>query len=320
MIEIKNLSVGFKNSNNETVPIIQRLHFFVKPEETLGIVGESGSGKSLTALSIMGLISEVGAVYIEGSVCVNGEDILSMTESQKTSLRGKTISLIFQDPFASFNPMFTIGKHMNDVITAHANIEKKRQKQKIIELLEVVNIYDPYTVYNKYPHQLSGGMLQRIMIAMAISTNPQVLIADEITTALDVSNQKEIIKLLKEIQKKYKLSIVFISHDISLISNIADRTMVMYAGHIAEIGKTKEIFTTPHHPYTKALLKTLPENNIGNEKLELIPGSIPSPENKPVGCPFHPRCKYKKDWCQKEFPSLKEITPDHTSRCILPIQ
>jgi oligopeptide/dipeptide ABC transporter ATP-binding protein len=319
MLEIKNLSVGFVNQSNTLIPIIEKLNFFVKPEETLGIVGESGSGKSLTALSIMGLIEEIGAYHIGGSICINGKNIISLSKEEKINIRGKVISIIFQDPYASFNPMITIGKHMDDMLIAHSELNKKQRKQKNIELLELVNIYDAQSVYKKYPHQLSGGMLQRVMIAIAISSNPQVIIADEITTALDVSNQKEIIKLLKTIQKKYQLSLVFISHDISLVSNIADRTMVMYAGHIVEIGKTKEVFSKPHHPYTKALLKTLPENNTNNAKLEYIPGTMPGPEDKPQGCPFNPRCKYKKNWCEKEFPAMIDISSEHSSRCILPI-
>lgn len=320
MLEVKNLTVGFPNSSGKILPVIENVNFHINNDETLGIVGESGSGKSLTALSILQLHEFIGAKRISGSVMFENRDLTRLSKKEISDIRGKDISMIFQDPFASFNPLMTIGKHADEVLQAHTKINKKQRREKILELFEIVALPHPHKIYDSFPHEMSGGMLQRIMIAISVSCNPKLLIADEITTALDATIQKKIIQLLKEIQRKYHMPMMFISHDLSLIANVADRVLVMYAGHVVETAPTKDLFEKPHHPYTKGLIHSLPEKNLQSKSLGSIPGNIPHHSQKPIGCPFHPRCEKAKDWCKQEFPPMSVIGDYHESRCIIDIE
>lgn len=317
MLSVKNLSVGFYESNGVISTVIKNINFHLNHDETLGIVGESGSGKSLTALSIMRLEEYIGAKRFSGNIFYEKKDLTRLSENELNTIRGKDIAMIFQDPFSSFNPLMKIADHINEVLIKHTGLNKKQRKEKILELFDLVKLSNPSKIMESYPHEMSGGMLQRIMIVMAIACNPKILIADEITTALDTTIQKKIIQLLKEIQRKYRMSIIFISHDLSLVANVADRTMVMYAGQIVETAPTKKIFLFPHHPYTQGLIQSLPEKNIFTKQLSTIPGNIPHYSQRPSGCLFHNRCPYVMNWCKKDAPPLAVIDHYHESRCIL---
>lgn len=317
MLQIDNLSVGFPDTQGKIIPVITGLSFSIKPNQIVGVVGESGSGKSLTALSIMGLLTHIGAHKISGSVSFEGVNIDSLGQRELSSLRGGKISMIFQDPFASFNPLVSIGKHMDETLVKHLSLSKKERRSKILELLKLVALPHPHKILKSFPHELSGGMLQRVMIAMAISCDPALLIADEITTALDVTIQKKIIHLLRNIKDRLKLSILFISHDLAVVGNISDHIIVMYCGNIVESGPTKIVLSSPQHPYTRGLIAAQPENNLGAKTLTVIPGNIPLADERPRGCPFEPRCSLVIPRCKQESPQFIKINKSHYSKCFL---
>lgn len=315
MIEIKNLRVEFETEKG-TLKALRGIDFQVFPGEILGIVGESGSGKSVTATSMMGLLPK--RVVKSGEILIDGTSVLSLSRNELSKIRGNKISMIFQEPGRSFDPLYSIGKTFSETLLRNnPALSKEQCNNKSIELLKEVGIPNPEERLNNFPHQLSGGQLQRVMIALAVAANPSYLIADEPTTALDVTIQGRIVRLLKEMKEKYNLAVIFITHDLSLIQSIADKILVMYSGLVLEYGKAAEVLSNPLHPYTQGLLSSIPRPgaNYRTEKLVAIPGNIPDPTNPPPGCPFAPRCKYAKDIC-RESVSLKTLQNNRQYRCI----
>ena len=293
--------------------------FHIDPGEVVCIVGESGCGKSVTSLSIMGLLGKGGAV-IDGSVLFDDKNLLAMTEKEFDQIRGNQISMIFQDPLTSLNPVFTVGSQITESIRVHLHLPKDEARKRAVGLLEKVGMPDPQGVMKKYPHTLSGGMRQRAMIAMALCCNPRLLIADEPTTALDVTIQAQIMALLKRLQEETGMSMILITHDIGLVANMADRVLVMYAGQIIEQAKASELFKSPRHPYTRALLETVPTiRDDADRKLFSIPGIVPENYDHIKGCRFADRCAYRRPECEKpqeEYPFGQE----HTARCIVSME
>ncbi len=300
LLEIKNLSVTFSGFR-----AVDNINYSVDKGEILGIVGESGSGKSVSSMSIMGLIEHPGKVTAD-SLLFEGQDLLSMPEKARRKLTGADISMIFQDAMTSLNPCFTVGYQIMEALKVHQGGSKATRKARAIELLDLVGIPAPESRLNVYPHQLSGGMSQRVMIAMALGCDPKLLIADEPTTALDVTIQAQIIDLLVGLQKKNNMGLVLITHDLALVSEVADRVVVMYAGQIVETGKASEVFKHPKHPYTQALLASSPESAIGQTRLAALPGVVPGAYDRPAGCLLNPRCPYATERCQTEEPSAHE--------------
>ncbi|RJQ70962.1 MAG: ABC transporter ATP-binding protein [Desulfobacteraceae bacterium] len=287
----------------------------VGPRETVCIVGESGCGKTITALAIMGLLPQPPAQIAGGRIFFKGQSLLDKSEGELRKLRGREIAMIFQEPMTSLNPVFTIADQISEAILAHEDISESEALQRTTQLLQDVGIPDPEKRRNAYPHQLSGGQRQRAMIAMALACGPDLIIADEPTTALDVTVQAQILNLLRDLQRKRHMAIQYITHDLGVVSAIADRVYVMYAGLIAEEGTTAHIFQSPRHPYTRALLESLPSREKRGQRLYSIPGNVPHPAYKPQGCPFHPRCKYRQAKCPQFFPTLCDYGEGHRARC-----
>jgi len=324
LLKVRNLSVEFYKGG-KTVQALRNVSLSLDENEALGIVGESGCGKTTFALSILKLIPEKEGKVVSGEIVFAGEDLLSLPDEKLLQIRGNRISIIFQDPFTSLNPVFRIGDQIFESLALHGkrNFSNSEMEEKIIRLLQLVKMPKPEDTMWSYPHQLSGGMQQRVMIAMAISSNPQILIADEPTTALDVTIQKEILDLMSELQKEMGLSIILITHDFGIVSEICQRVSVMYAGTIMEEAATSEIFRNPLHPYTQGLLESLPSRNevrglfrVEKRRLRAIPGQVPDPSNLPTGCKFNPRCSRVIDDCKTEEPELREIVKNHWARCI----
>lgn len=324
VLEVKNLSVEFYKGG-KVIPALRDVSITLKENEVLGIVGESGCGKSTLALSILKLIPEREGKVVSGKILFKGEELLSLSDKKLLKVRGDKISIIFQDPFTSLNPVFRVGNQIAESLDLHRkeNLSTHQKEKEIIELLELVKMPKPKDTMLAYPHQLSGGMQQRVMIAIALSSNPEVLIADEPTTALDVTIQKEILGLLTELQKKLGLSVVLITHDFGIVAQTCQRVSVMYAGSIVEEASTSEIFYSPLHPYTRGLLDSLPsrEEPVGfsqreKRRLKAISGQVPDPSSLPSGCKFHPRCPIVIEKCKPEEPGLKEIVENHWVRCI----
>ena len=286
----------------------------VNEGETLGLVGESGSGKSVTALSIINIVPSPGKI-IEGKIIYKGENLLEKTEKDLQKIRGKEIGYIFQDPATSLNPVFNIASQLMEVIKRHQNVTKKEALEKAIELFRLVEIPDPEIKIWNYPHQLSGGMKQRMAVARALSCQPSLLLADEPTTNLDVTIQAQILQLMKSLKQKLGMSMVLITHDMGVVADVADRITVLYAGRVCETADTKTIFYNPKHPYTNALLTAVPSLALRRDKLAVIPGTIPNLIEPPSGCRFHPRCEYAKPICADKIPPLEEIEPDHFVAC-----
>ncbi|MBU2599324.1 ABC transporter ATP-binding protein [bacterium] len=314
LLEIENLKTYFY-INQGVIKAVDDVSFSLKKGETLGLVGESGCGKTVTALSIMRLLPDHSGCTTKGKVLYKERNILALKEKELQRIRGGEISLIFQEPMFFLNPVYTIGNQISEVMLTHQNIKKKEALEKTIEMLKLVKISNPEQRIYDYPHQFSGGMCQRIMIAMALSCNPSLLIADEPTTALDVTVQAQILDLLKELQIKFQMSIIFITHNLGIIAQFADYVAIMYAGEIIESSSTINIYKETLHPYTKGLLKSIPSIYQEKEYLDTIPGVIPNAINFPKGCRFSPRCKEKISPCDIKKPSLREISPDHSVRC-----
>lgn len=317
ILEITQLRTSFY-IKKDWFSAVNNINVSVQKGEILGIVGESGSGKSVLSLSIMQLLPEKIARIEKGEINFKGKRIDNIKETEYNKMRGKELSMIFQEPMTALNPVFTIGNQLIEKITLHLKLNKKDARERAIELLNQVGIPRASEAIDNYPHQLSGGMRQRVMIALAISCQPDLLIADEPTTALDVTVQAQILELLKKIREENDMSIIFISHDLAVISELCDRVAVMYAGNIIETGSTNEIFQSPKHPYTQALIRSIPKLDESAEKLEVIEGSVPSLVNMPKqGCRFANRCPYAMSVCKQGDVSLKLIDSEHKVACHL---
>ena len=305
LLDVKELSVHF---GDEKAPFkaVDRISYQVNQGEVLGIVGESGSGKSVSSLAVMGLIDFPGRVSAQG-LAFEGKDLLSLAPKEKQELIGADIAMIFQDPMTSLNPAYTVGFQIMEAIKSHQGGSKKERRERTLELLRLVGIPDPESRIDVYPHQLSGGMSQRVMIAMAIACKPRLLIADEPTTALDVTIQAQIVDLLLELQQKECMSLILITHDLALVAEAAHRIIVMYAGQVVEEGRAEDIFREPKHPYTQALLRSLPEFAEGKSRLQSLPGVVPGKYDRPQGCLLNPRCPYATDLCRSVELELRQV-------------
>lgn len=314
LIQVKNLQISFKYDGVMT-PVIRGVSFDIKRGETLGMVGESGSGKSVTSREIMRLIATPPARIDSGEILFEGRDILKMSDDELRSIRGNRISMIFQEPMTSLNPVYTCGDQIMEVIRLHKGVSKKEARQMAIEMLREVGVQSPETRVDCYPHELSGGMRQRVMIAMALSCSPTLLISDEPTTALDPTIQAQILQLIKDMKKKLNMSVLFITHDLGVVAQNCDRVVVMYAGKIVEVAEVCELFDHPAHPYTQGLIMSIPKMSSDVEELYSIDGSIPSFGSLPGGCTFGPRCPYFTEECTKSEPVLKDIGGGHLCTC-----
>jgi oligopeptide transport system ATP-binding protein len=315
VLELKNLVVQF-NTQDGTVYAVNGVSYSAKAGQTLGIVGESGCGKSVSVLSAMRLIPEPPGKIVSGEIYFQGQNILKLNDAEMKDVRGKEIAMVFQDPMTSFNPVLTIGTQIGESSIVHLGMGKEEARQRAVELLELVGIPKASERVDDYPHQFSGGMRQRAMIAMALACNPSLLIADEPTTALDVTIQAQIVDLIKEVSERFDMAIIWITHDLGVIAEIADRVVVMYAGFVVEQSDVFNLFEQPSHPYTLSLLKSLPRVDMRtSEKLATIPGSPPDCLRLPPGCPFAPRCAYTVERCQHENPTLEKISLDHKIAC-----
>ncbi|WP_339060373.1 ABC transporter ATP-binding protein [Tepidibacillus marianensis] len=314
LLEVNNLQVSFRKGRN-FIQVIDGVQFHVSQGETLGIVGESGCGKSVTSLSIMGLLPNDLSRIDQGEIHFNGMDLTKLSLDEYQKIRGKEIAMIFQEPMTSLNPVFTVGEQLIEVLYEHTKMKRKEASQLAIEMLKRVGIPRTKEVMNEYPHQLSGGMRQRIMIAMAMLLNPKLLIADEPTTALDVTIQAQILDLMRQLKEEYQTSIIMITHDLGVVAEVCDRVVVMYAGRIVEEGDIREIFHSPKHPYTKGLLQSIPNLNDEMERLFSIPGTVPLPEDLPQGCPFAPRCDVAVEKCFSHKPERIAVSSNHLVNC-----
>ncbi|MCD1127465.1 dipeptide ABC transporter ATP-binding protein [Jinshanibacter sp. LJY008] len=303
LLDIEQLSVHF-GDNSTPFRAVDRVSYSVEKGEVVGIVGESGSGKSVSSLAIMGLIDFPGKVMANG-LHFDGRDLRTISEKERRQIVGDEIAMIFQDPMTSLNPCYTVGYQIMEALKIHQGGNRKTRRQRAIDLLTQVGIPAPESRLDNYPHQLSGGMSQRVMIAMAIACRPQLLIADEPTTALDVTIQAQIIELLLELQRRENMALILITHDLALVAEAAQYIIVMYAGQVMESGKAEEIFRTPRHPYTQALLRALPEFSSEKERLNSLPGVVPGKYDRPEGCLLSPRCPYATDFCRQQEPDLK---------------
>ncbi len=313
LLEVKDLEVAFLTDKKE-ITRIDKVSFFVNPGEILCIVGESGSGKSVTSLSIMGLLGKNGKLT-GGTITFDGENLPEKTEKELDKIRGNELTMIFQDALTSLNPVFTVGTQLTETMVAHLKITKKEAGKRAIDLLKKVGLPDSAAVLKKYPHTLSGGMRQRVMIAMALACNPRLLIADEPTTALDVTIQAQIMELLRKLNKEFNMSIILITHDMGLVAEMADRVLVMYAGQIVEEAKAGSLFKTPGHPYTQALLQSIPSiRDNGSRELVPIKGTVPEQYQEIKGCRFANRCLYVQTDCSKEQ-KLAGLYEGHLIRC-----
>ncbi|MBV8627677.1 MAG: ABC transporter ATP-binding protein [Paraburkholderia sp.] len=316
LLTIRNLAVNFGG-----LPAVDRINLSVAPGEVVGVVGESGSGKSVTMMALMGLIDAPGKVTAD-EVTFDGKDLLKASPAARRKIIGKDIAMVFQDALTSLNPSYTVGYQIKEVLKLHEGLRGDALHRRALELLDQVGIPDAKNRITSFPHQMSGGMNQRVMIAMAVACNPKLLIADEPTTALDVTIQAQIMELLVKLQKERGMALVLISHDLAVVSEVAQRVAVMYAGEVIETNRVPDIFAAPHHPYTEALLAAIPEHNVGAVRLAALPGMVPGRDDRPKGCLFAPRCKYVVDDCMKARPALSPL-PDHGEatrvRCIKPL-
>ncbi len=316
LLEVTDLKVSFPTEDG-LVRAVQGLSFSIDPGQTLGIVGESGSGKSVSTQTIMGLTR---GAHIEGTAMFEGQDLLTMSEHELRSVRGAQIGMIFQDPLSSLHPHYRVGWQIIEMIQAHEDVSKKDAAKRAVDLLGLVGIPQPDRRVEDYPHQFSGGMRQRAMIAMALALNPRLLIADEPTTALDVTVQAQIIDLIQRLQAEFNTAVIMITHDLGVVADIADDVMVMYAGKPVEFADRRTLYYRPHHPYTKGLIESIPSSEGARGRLKPIQGQPPSLINLPSGCSFHPRCPFAMDQCLTEVPPLRPAagSPTHRSACWLP--
>lgn len=318
LLEVKNLRTFFKTRNG-TVKAVNDVSYSIYPGRTLGIVGESGSGKSVTAMSVLRLLDANGYIA-DGTVTFAGQDLAKVSTQEMYHIRGNRISVIFQEPMTSLNPVFSIRRQLSEPFMIHQNMSKKEAAEKCIEMLRAVQIPNPEAVARQYPHQLSGGMRQRVMIAMALACKPDILIADEPTTALDVTIQAQILRLMNDLQKENGTAIMFITHDLGVINEMADDVVVMYCGQVVEQAPARLIFTDcqKSHPYTEGLMFSIPRLNDERAKLDPIPGVVPHPLDLPKGCKFAPRCKYCTKKCIEEEPALEQVAEGQLIRCFYP--
>jgi oligopeptide/dipeptide ABC transporter ATP-binding protein len=314
MLSVQDLKVYFLLDGSVS-RAVDGVSFDIGKGETVCLVGESGCGKSVSALTILGIIPQPPGKIMGGTVLFNEQNLLDLSEEEMQKIRGNHISMVFQEPMTSLNPVFTIQDQIQEAIMVHEKVDEKELQQRCIQLLKDVGIPSPEERLKDYPHQLSGGQKQRVMIAMALACNPDLVIADEPTTALDVTIQAQILNLFEKLQKNRRMSLLYITHDLGVVASIADRIYVMYTGIIIEQGNAKEIFHTPCHPYTQGLLASLPSPIKRGSTLHSIPGTVPDPAYKPSGCPFHPRCDFAIDTCRIDFPQMCEYEDGHLSRC-----
>lgn len=314
VLEVKGLKTYFYTDEG-VLPGVDGLDFVLEKGKVLAIVGESGCGKSVTSLSILRIVQSPPGRIIDGQILYNKTDFLKLSEHEMRKIRGNDISMIFQEPMTSLNPVFTVGRQIMESIILHQKLDKKAARTRAIEMLTLVGIPTPERVVDEYPHQLSGGMRQRVMIAMALACNPKILIADEPTTALDVTIQAQILRLISDLKDKMNTSVILITHDLGVVAEIANDVMVMYAGEAVEYGDVHDLYKKPLHPYTEGLLKSVPVLGRKTDTLYSIPGTVPSPKDYPKGCRFAPRCSYCTDRCLKEHPPLFEMADGRKSRC-----
>jgi len=314
LLEVQNLTVSF-NQHGGLVQAVRGVTLHLDPGESLGIIGESGSGKSVTCMAALRLLREPPARITADRMVLAGTDVLKARGADLAQLRGKAAAMTFQDPMTAFDPSFTIGHQIVETIRAHRPTRKAQARQEALGLLERVEIKNAATVLDSYPHQLSGGMLQRAMIAMALSCRPKILFADEPTTALDVTVQAQILQLIKDIQIEFGMGLVMVTHDLGVIAETVDRVVVMYGGRVMEQAPVQDLFDTPAHPYTAALLASIPGRTGGRQRLIEIPGASPNPSNPPSGCPFHARCPVVLDKCSQEAPALRAAAPGRDVAC-----
>ena len=318
VLAIQDLSIVYK-TDLETVYAVNGISFSIGAGETMGLVGETGAGKTTTALGIMGLLPERTGKITSGSIQMEGKELTKLSDHEMQKIRGEKISMIFQDPMSSINPLIPVGKQVGEMIKEHHKEKSKEEiKKEVLELFEKVRIPEPEKRYSCYPHEFSGGMRQRVMIAMALANKPDLLIADEPTTALDVTIQDQILRRLRELEKEYGTSIIFITHDLGVVAELCDRVAVMYGGLIMEEALIDDLFEKPGHPYTMGLLASIPDiEQDKSVRLKPIPGSPPDMTNPPKGCPFAPRCPYARKLCGEELPEFVEVGENHRSRCFL---
>lgn len=317
VVQVKDLETTFFLKSGP-FRAVNRISYSINQGETLGIVGESGCGKSVTSFSLMQLIERPGKIT-NGQAIVNGQDVFKLNQTQMESMRGGKMAMIFQEPMTALNPVLTIGYQMNEQIEKHLKYNKKDARDRAIEMLQLVGIPSPAERYAAYPHQLSGGMRQRAMIAMALSCNPTFLIADEPTTALDVTIQAQILELFQSLQEKFKMSVQFITHDLGVISEVSDKVLVMYAGSMCETGPTQTVLNSPRHPYTAALIASRPQMGHRVDRLKTIEGSVPAPHELPAGCPFSNRCPRVRPECWTTKPPLVTYPDNQSVFCFNPI-
>lgn len=318
ILDIKNLAISFSN-HGRRFRTVNDIELSLNKGEILGIVGESGCGKSVTSLSILGLVPSPPGKIESGEIWLDGEDILTYSKAQMRKIRGKKVSMIFQEPMTSLNPVFSIGQQVVEAIRLHNDkLKKEEAAAQALKMLEVVGITAPERTFRSYPFQLSGGMRQRVMIAMALACRPKLLIADEPTTALDVTIQAQVLDLMRELRKEFDTAILFITHDLGVVAEICSRVAVMYAGYIVEEADVVELFHNPSHPYTQGLLASIPRIDEDKEELYTIKGSVPHPSEVPGGCYFHPRCPYASERCRQENPPLEAVSSNHRVRCWRP--
>lgn len=313
LLSVENLQISFSSATHTVYPV-EEISFHIKPGETLGIVGESGCGKSITALSIMRLIKKKNLIC-RGKILYDGVNLLELSESEMCLIRGNQISMIFQEPMTSLNPLFSIGAQVVESIRLHKKISKKEAREQAIEAFCKVKIPRAEKIMDEYPHTLSGGMQQRVMIAMALVCQPGILIADEPTTALDVTIQAQILELIRELQEELGMALILITHDLGIVAEMVDRVMVVYAGLAVEEGTVFDIFDRPYHPYTRGLINSIPGLRAKNARLESIPGTVPSLYRSNIGCRFYERCRYSSERCSREGPLLSKASPTHKVRC-----
>jgi oligopeptide/dipeptide ABC transporter ATP-binding protein len=314
LLEVNDLTCSFVTDEGDA-RALDSVSFTIRPGETLGLVGESGCGKTVTALSIMRLVQSPPGRIDRGEILFKGQDLLALSEKHMRRIRGNQISMVFQEPMTSLNPVFTCGYQVEEAVLLHQKVGKKEAAERTLEMFNLVKIPDPARAARSYPHQLSGGMRQRVMIAMALSCNPELLIADEPTTALDVTIQAQILDLLQSLQEQFNMAILMITHDLGVIAEMARRVVVMYAGKVMEGGTVHEIFKDARHPYTIGLKESIPRLAVKGERLKVIPGKVPDPLQFPAGCRFSDRCKYAEYRCDNEAIALREVGEGHEVRC-----